>query len=92
MPVFLPEKSHGQRSLASYSSLVAESDAVERMSMHSRTSLFFHPVYNTLPLLILNTHAFPHLLPTHHPPPLPQVCSLYLTLFLFHRYVDLCHT
>ena len=46
--------------------------------------LFTHSVYNSLHLLIPNFQSIPS--PPTTPWP-PQVCSLCLSLFLFHRYI-----
>ena len=46
--------------------------------LYNRT-LFIHPMYNNLPLLTPNSSSFPNLF------------SISVSLFLFCRYVDLCH-
>ena len=52
------------------------------------TLLFIHPIYNSLLLLIPNSHSFPSLLP---PPSWQPQVSVSVSLFLFLRYVDLYH-
>ena len=52
------------------------------------TLLFIHPIYNSLPLLIPNSHSFPSLLP---PPSWQPQVSVSVSLFLFLSYVDLCN-
>ena len=61
---------------------------IEFPVLYSRTLLFIDHIYNTLPLLPLNSQSIP-------PPPTLTLGShqsvLSVSLFLFHRYVDLCH-
>ena len=52
----------------------------------SRTLLFIHSIYNSLHLLIPNSQSFPSSILGNH-----SLFSVSVSLFLFHRYVHLCH-
>ena len=62
-------------------------DLSEDIEYISKTLLFIHPIYNILPLLIPNSHSFPPLDP--FPLATTSLFSISVSLFLFHRYVDL---
>ena len=55
-----------------------------------RPCFFIHPIHNSLHLLIPNSQSFP---PPLTPPPLAttSLFSMSVSLFLFCRYVHLCH-
>ena len=57
--------------------------------LYSRTLLFIHPIYNSLPLLIPDSQSFP---PTPSSPlATTSLFSMSVSLFLFCRQVHLCH-
>ena len=57
--------------------------------LYSRTLFFIRPMYNSWHLLIPNSHSFP-LLPTF-PLATTNLLSISVSLFLFHKYIDLYH-
>ena len=56
--------------------------------LYRRTLLFIHPTYNSLHLLIPGSQSFPPHLPTTSAT--TSLISMFVSLFLFHRYVHLC--
>ena len=57
--------------------------------LYSRTLLFIHPIYTSLPLLIPNSQSFPP--PPSSPLATTTLFSMSVSLFLFCRQVHLCH-
>ena len=58
--------------------------------LYSRTLLFIHPIYTSWHLLIPNFQSNP--LPTPSLLATTNLFSMSVSLFLFHRLIQLCHT
>ena len=57
--------------------------------LYTRTLLFIHPIYTSLRLLTPNSQSIPPLTPSHLAT--TSLFFMFVSLFLFHGYVDLYH-
>ena len=62
-------------------------DSLPLSHQGSPTLLFIHPIYNSLPLLIPNSHSFSP--PSTFPLEATNLFSISVSLSLLHRYIDL---